>query len=112
MFGQVSRKFFKLSRIKQKLFRNVSISVNRIYFSSQTKKHILAAIYGKQDFPGGPVVKNVPADAGDTGSIPGTGRFHMPQSNRASVPQPLKSMRREPSQERPPPQEVHVLPKG
>lgn len=91
MFRQASRKFFKLSRIKQKLFRNVSISVNRIYVNSQTKKHILAAIYGKQDFPGGPVVKNVPADAGDIGSTPGTGRFHMPQSNRACVPQPLKS---------------------
>ena len=27
-------------------------------------------------FPGGPVVKNLPANAGDTGSIPGLGRFH------------------------------------
>ena len=27
------------------------------------------------DFPGGPVVKNLPANAGDTGSIPGLGRF-------------------------------------
>ena len=26
-----------------------------------------------QDFPGGPVVKNPPANAGDTGSIPGPG---------------------------------------
>ena len=26
------------------------------------------------DFPGGPVVKNPPADAGDTGLIPGSGR--------------------------------------
>ena len=29
-------------------------------------------------FPGGPVVKNLPANAGDTGSIPTLGRFHMP----------------------------------
>ena len=29
------------------------------------------------DFPDGPVVKNLPANAGDTGSIPGPGRFHM-----------------------------------
>ena len=35
----------------------------------------------KEDFPGGPVVKDPPASAGDTGSIPGLGRFHMPQSN-------------------------------
>ena len=34
-----------------------------------------------QDFPGGPVVKNLPANAGDTGSIPGLGRSHMLQSN-------------------------------
>ena len=30
------------------------------------------------DFPGGPVVKNLSGNAGDTGSIPGPGRFHMP----------------------------------
>ena len=32
-------------------------------------------------FPGGPVVKNSPASAGDTGPLSGTGRFHMPQSS-------------------------------
>ena len=32
------------------------------------------------DFPGGPVVKNPPADAGDRGSIPGQGTgCHMPR---------------------------------
>ena len=35
----------------------------------------------KPDFPGGTVVKNPPASAGDTGSSPGPGRSHMPQSN-------------------------------
>ena len=34
-----------------------------------------------RDFPGGAVVKNLPANAGDTGSSPGPGRSHMPQSN-------------------------------
>ena len=33
------------------------------------------------DFPGGIVVKNLPANAGDTGSSPGPGRSHMPRSN-------------------------------
>ena len=33
------------------------------------------------DFPGDPVVKNLPAKAGNTGSIPGPGRPHMPQGN-------------------------------
>ena len=32
-------------------------------------------------FPGGTVVENLPANAGDTGSSPGLGRSHMPQSN-------------------------------
>ena len=34
-----------------------------------------------RDFPGGTVVKNLPANAGDTGSIPGPERSHMPQSH-------------------------------
>ena len=33
------------------------------------------------DFPGGAAVKNPPANAEDTGSSPGQGRSHMPQSN-------------------------------
>ena len=32
-------------------------------------------------FRGGSAVENPPANAGDTGSIPGLGRFHMPRSN-------------------------------
>ena len=31
--------------------------------------------------PGGAVVRNPPANAGDMGSSPGPGRSHMPQSN-------------------------------
>ena len=34
-----------------------------------------------QGFPGGSVVKNPPANAGDTGSSPGPGRSHMLRSN-------------------------------
>ena len=43
------------------------------------KRMHLKFIY--QDFPGGTVVKNLPANAGDTGSSPGPGRSHMPRSN-------------------------------
>ena len=32
-------------------------------------------------FPGGAVVENLPANAGDMGSSPGLGRSHMPRSN-------------------------------
>ena len=31
-------------------------------------------------FPGGTMVKNPPANAGDAGSSPGLGRSHMPRS--------------------------------
>ena len=34
-----------------------------------------------RDFPGGAVVKNPPAYAGDTGSSPGPGRSNMPRGN-------------------------------
>ena len=34
-----------------------------------------------RDFPGGAVVKNPPANAGDMGLSPGPGRSHMPWSN-------------------------------
>ena len=36
---------------------------------------------GIMGFPGGSVVKNLPANAGDTGWIPDLGRFHVPRSN-------------------------------
>ena len=34
-----------------------------------------------ESFPGGTVVKNPPANAGDMGSSPSAGRSHMPWSN-------------------------------
>ena len=39
-------------------------------------------IHLPRDFPGGAVVKNPPANAGDPGSIPGPGRFHMPGATK------------------------------
>ena len=50
-------------------------------------------------FPGGPLVKNPPANTGDTGMIPGLGRTHMPWSTKlvpktpeAHVPQQKNSL--------------------
>ena len=40
----------------------------------------------ERDFPGGPVVENLPKNSGGMNSIPGPGRSHMPQSNK-----PLRS---------------------
>ena len=42
----------------------------QVLFGFSSKFHI-------GDFPGGPVVKNPPANAGDTSLIPGPGRSHM-----------------------------------
>ena len=37
--------------------------------------------------PGGPLVKNPPANAGDTGLVPSPGGFHMPWGNQARARQ-------------------------
>ena len=53
-----------------------------IYYLKDSKafeKHSLKTDFW--DFPGGAVVKNLPANAGDTGVSPGPGRSHAPQSN-------------------------------
>ena len=52
----------------------------------QSRKWILKCLLG---FPGGAVVENLPANAGETGSSPGLGRSHMPRSNQAREPQLL-----------------------
>ena len=45
-------------------------------------KNLIAEIKNTiEGFPGGAVVKNLLANAGDTGSGPGLGRSHMPRSN-------------------------------
>ena len=43
----------------------------------------------KGDFPGGALVQNPSANAGNMGLIPGPGRFHVLQGNQAHTPQPL-----------------------
>ena len=52
----------------------------------------LNQMYKRQvaDFSSGTVVKNPPANAGDRGLISGLGRFNIPWSNIAHVPQLLK----------------------
>ena len=44
-------------------------------------KGIESSKLSQQDFPGGPVVKNLPANAGDMGSIPGLGKYPMLQGS-------------------------------
>ena len=42
---------------------------------------VLGIKWATGGFPGGAVVENPPANAGDTGSSPGPGRSHTPWSN-------------------------------
>ena len=53
------------------VFKDFSISH---ILCSQKKQH--------QDFPGGPVVKNPPANTRDRSLIPDPGRFHMLQATK------------------------------
>ena len=48
---------------------------------SKTQTYLLPKISLLLGFPGGAVVENLPANAGDTGSSPGLGRSHMPRSS-------------------------------
>ena len=53
-----------------------------LYYTNNYKKYF-------RGFPGGAVVESLPANAGDTGSGPGLGRSHIPQSGWAREPQLL-----------------------
>ena len=56
-----------------------------VYTHTHTHTHTLLSQHCTkpcaEGFPDGAVVKNLPANAGDTGSSPGLGRSHMPWSN-------------------------------
>ena len=60
-------------------FFNIRKSINVIHHinKQKNKNHMMMG------FPGGTVVGNLPANAGDTGSSPGPGGSHMPRSNKA-----------------------------
>ena len=53
----------------------------RLYDSIYMKLKNYILEIRERGLPGGPVVKNLPCNAGDKGSIPGLGKSHMLQSN-------------------------------
>ena len=57
------------------------IKMELLYNDESKKNTYFSKKNNYRDFPGGTVVKNPPANAGDTGSSPGPGRSHMPRSN-------------------------------
>ena len=60
--------------IRPQLIGNQIIMVKALIKTNGLNKSTLAG------FPGGAVVKNLLANAGDTGLSPGPGRSHMPRS--------------------------------
>ena len=82
----VGRTLFDINH--SKIFFDPPPRVMEIKTNKQTKKKSRDFPHGpvvknlpSRGFPGGAVVENLPASAGDTGSSPGLGRSHMPQSN-------------------------------
>ena len=63
------------------------IILNEVNQTEKDKCYMVSLICGifkkkrYRGFPGGAVIKNPPANAGDTGSSPGPGRSHMLRSN-------------------------------
>ena len=52
-----------------------------VYLTEYRREYNVEKKKNPWDFPGGAVVKNPPANAGNMGSIPGLGRSHMLRSN-------------------------------
>ena len=78
----------------------IAIHGNALFFShrdteAQTKEIIFTKPFS-QDFPGGLMVKNLPENAGDTGSIPALGRFHIcgKLGPRATTTEPMLHSKR------------------
>ena len=57
-----------------KIIMQVKIVEIRLYHNFNTFAIICILVQNKKGFPGGSAIKNLPANAGDVGSIPGLGR--------------------------------------
>ena len=61
------------------------IILSAISKTEENKYCVISLIHGtwkiQPHFSGGTADKSLPANSGDTGSVPGLGRFHMSQSN-------------------------------
>ena len=61
--------------------RNISFILYSSFFLPHHFQSVTKSYKSISGLPGGPVVKNPPANAGDMGSISGQGRSHILQDN-------------------------------
>ena len=74
----------------------ILLSSLSVKFEKQLLKNSSVSKFkSNQSFPGGSVVKNLQANAGDLGSIPSLGRSHMPRSKETHAPQLLNRCSRD-----------------
>ena len=76
-FGTSNQKWFNAHFLLNCEGKGKEISA----YSMQLRKIICFVRIPGRGFPGGAVVENLPANAGDTGSSPSLGRSHMLRSN-------------------------------
>ena len=83
VFNSKKKKKEKKEKERKKKKNSMFLDKNKIGQGKYFQKIIWQCLSKWQirDFPCGAVVKNPPANAEDTGSSPGLGRSHMPQSN-------------------------------
>ena len=90
--GSLPEKEFKILIVKmiqdlgkrmEKIQETFNKDLEKLKSKQTVMKNTISEIKNSQEggFPGGAVVENLPANAGDTGSSPGLGRSHMPRSN-------------------------------
>ena len=86
----MEKTIYKIYIIIYNIYKNIYIiyihvSLNHFAVHQKLTQHCKSTVLQLKNylsgFPGGAVVENLPANAGDTGSSPGLGRSHMPRSN-------------------------------
>ena len=68
---------------------NKTENIKKSRFYEKQHEESIMSLKPRERFPGGSVMKSLPANAGDTDSIPDAGRYHMARSNEGRGPQLL-----------------------